>query len=122
MENKITYDTTKSDSPVQQLASDAVIEVLAMNSSLFTTFFVVCLSYNLLLLIVCCMQVSIEIPFPFQVIPKQAIESTGTQVLEQILRIMLPRFMAQVCLFKLIHFYSIRLQLYILVVSRFLLL
>ncbi|KAL3520793.1 hypothetical protein ACH5RR_018942 [Cinchona calisaya] len=65
MENKVTCDTTKRDSAVQQLTSDAVIEV------------------------------SIEVPFPFQAIPKQAIESTGTQVLERILGIMLPRFMAQ---------------------------
>ncbi|MCI13280.1 RAP annotation release 2 galactose-binding-like domain protein, partial [Trifolium medium] len=41
--------------------------------------------------------VSIEIPFAFKAIPKQAIESAGTQVLEQILKIMLPRFMSQVC-------------------------
>ncbi|BBG97043.1 Protein of unknown function D, partial [Prunus dulcis] len=39
--------------------------------------------------------VSIEIPFAFRAIPAQAIESSGTQVLEQILRIMLPRFMSQ---------------------------
>ncbi|KAF5959261.1 hypothetical protein HYC85_000470 [Camellia sinensis] len=39
--------------------------------------------------------VSIEIPFAFRPIPVQAIESTGTQVLEQILRIMLPCIMAQ---------------------------
>lgn len=42
-------------------------------------------------------QVIIDIPFPFRAIPVEAIESTGAQVLEQILRIMLPRFMAQVC-------------------------
>lgn len=47
--------------------------------------------------IVIWIQVSIEIPSAFRAIPVQAIESTGTQVLEQILRIMLPRFMAQVC-------------------------
>lgn len=46
---------------------------------------------------ICGIQVSIEIPFAFQLIPKDAIESAGTQVLEQILRVMLPRFMAQVC-------------------------
>ncbi|GAU34342.1 hypothetical protein TSUD_20490 [Trifolium subterraneum] len=40
-------------------------------------------------------EVSIEIPFAFKAIPKQAIESAGTQVLEQILKIMLPRFMSQ---------------------------
>ena len=41
-------------------------------------------------------QVNIEIPFAFRAIPVQAIESAGTQVLEQILKLMLPRFTAQV--------------------------
>ncbi|KAF5956707.1 hypothetical protein HYC85_003932 [Camellia sinensis] len=49
------------------------------------------------ILFVCCKMVSIEIPFAFRPIPVQAIESTDTQVLEQILRIMLPCFTAQVC-------------------------
>ncbi|KAF5192572.1 putative RAP release 2, galactose-binding-like domain protein [Thalictrum thalictroides] len=40
-------------------------------------------------------EVAIEIPFAFQLVPVEVIESTGRQVLEQILRIMLPRFMAQ---------------------------
>ncbi|KAG1362527.1 hypothetical protein COCNU_10G007460 [Cocos nucifera] len=40
-------------------------------------------------------EVSIEIPFAFRAIPVEAIESTGTQVLEQLLRIMLPRFLRQ---------------------------
>lgn len=44
------------------------------------------------------MQVVIDIPFAFQAIPVQAIETTGTQVLEQLLKIMLPRFLAQVSL------------------------
>lgn len=65
MVNKISYDSKRSESPLQQLTSDAVIEV------------------------------NIEIPFAFRAIPVQAIESTGSQVLDQILRIMLPRFMAQ---------------------------
>ncbi|XP_059315592.1 uncharacterized protein LOC132066264 [Lycium ferocissimum] len=65
MVNKISYDSKRSDSPLQQLTSDAVIEV------------------------------NIEIPFAFQAIPVPAIESTGAQVLDQILKIMLPRFMAQ---------------------------
>lgn len=65
MVNKISYDSKRRDSPLQQLTSDAVIEV------------------------------NIEIPFAFRAIPVQAIESTGSQVLDQILRIMLPRFMAQ---------------------------
>ncbi|PIN04772.1 hypothetical protein CDL12_20555 [Handroanthus impetiginosus] len=65
MENRISYDSARVDSPVQKLTSDAVIEV------------------------------SIEIPFAFRAIPAEAIESTGSQVLEQILRAMLPRFMTQ---------------------------
>ncbi|KAJ8540297.1 hypothetical protein K7X08_030216 [Anisodus acutangulus] len=65
MVNKISYDSNRRDSALQQLTSDAVIEV------------------------------NIKIPFAFRAIPVQAIESTGAQVLDQILRIMLPRFMAQ---------------------------
>ncbi|KAL2554790.1 Uncharacterized protein Fot_08409 [Forsythia ovata] len=65
MENKISCDSKQSDSQVQQLTSDAIIEV------------------------------NIEIPFAFRAIPTQAIESTGSQVLEQILKAMLPRFMMQ---------------------------
>ncbi|CAA2969198.1 uncharacterized protein LOC111373588 [Olea europaea subsp. europaea] len=67
MENKISCDSKQSDSKVQRLTSDAVIEV------------------------------NIEIPFAFRAIPAQVIESTGSQVLQQILKIMLPRFMTQVC-------------------------
>ncbi|KAK7344894.1 hypothetical protein VNO77_15108 [Canavalia gladiata] len=65
MVNRISCESNGDKSLMQQLTSDTVIEV------------------------------SIEIPFAFQAIPKQAIESAGTQVLEQILRIMLPRFMSQ---------------------------
>ncbi|KAG2723404.1 hypothetical protein I3760_02G169300 [Carya illinoinensis] len=65
MVNQISCESHKSNSLVQQLTSDTVIEV------------------------------GIEVPSAFRPIPVQAIESTGTQVLEQILRIMLPRFMAQ---------------------------
>lgn len=36
------------------------------------------------------------VPSAFRLIPVQAIESTGTQILEQTLKLMLPRFMAQV--------------------------
>ncbi|OMO62805.1 hypothetical protein COLO4_32883 [Corchorus olitorius] len=64
MVNQISC-TNQRDSLVQELTSDAVIEV------------------------------SIEVPFAFRPIPLGMIESTGTQVLEQILRLMLPRFMAQ---------------------------
>ncbi|XP_041022137.1 uncharacterized protein SYNPCC7002_A1590 [Juglans microcarpa x Juglans regia] len=65
MVNRISCGSNHINSLAQRLTSDTVIEV------------------------------SIEIPFAFRVIPVQAIESTGTQVLEQILRLMLPRFMAQ---------------------------
>ncbi|KAK7393032.1 hypothetical protein VNO78_21483 [Psophocarpus tetragonolobus] len=65
MVNRISCDSKADKLLMQQLTSDTVIEV------------------------------SIEVPFPFQAIPKQAIESAGAQVLEQILRIMLPRFMSQ---------------------------
>ncbi|XP_019198837.1 PREDICTED: uncharacterized protein LOC109192591 [Ipomoea nil] len=65
MVNRISYDGNRRDSGVQKLTSDAVIEV------------------------------NIEVPFAFRALPVQAIESTGAQVLNQILGIMLPRFMAQ---------------------------
>ncbi|XP_052186650.1 uncharacterized protein LOC127797625 [Diospyros lotus] len=65
MENRISCDSKRSNSSVAELTSDAVIEV------------------------------SIDVPFSFLPIPVRAIESTGAQVLDQLLRIMLPRFMAQ---------------------------
>ncbi|GMH11241.1 hypothetical protein Nepgr_013082 [Nepenthes gracilis] len=65
MVNLISCDSNKNNSLRQQLTSDATIEV------------------------------SIEIPFAFRALPVQVIESAGTQVLQQVLRIMLPRFMAQ---------------------------
>ncbi|KAF3964681.1 hypothetical protein CMV_011057 [Castanea mollissima] len=65
MVNQVSCGSNQSNSLVQQLSSDTVIKV------------------------------SIEIPSAFSLIPVQAIESTGTQVLEQVLRIMLPRFTAQ---------------------------
>ncbi|KAF5959912.1 hypothetical protein HYC85_001121 [Camellia sinensis] len=67
MVNRVSCNRKQSDSSVDELTSDTAIEV------------------------------SIEIPFAFRPISVQAIESTDTQVLEQILRIMLPCFMAQVC-------------------------
>ncbi|XP_038883978.1 uncharacterized protein SYNPCC7002_A1590 isoform X1 [Benincasa hispida] len=65
MVNQISYDVNRGNSPLQKLTSETVIEV------------------------------NIEIPFAFRAIPIQAIESAGTQVLEQILKLMLPRFTAQ---------------------------
>ncbi|XP_076902153.1 uncharacterized protein LOC143556797 [Bidens hawaiensis] len=68
MVNRISCDKSKSSPSMQELTSDTVIEV------------------------------SIDIPFPFRAIPVSTIESSGTRVLEQILKIMLPWFMAQACL------------------------
>uniref|UniRef100_A0A6M2F2Q2 Uncharacterized protein n=1 Tax=Populus davidiana TaxID=266767 RepID=A0A6M2F2Q2_9ROSI len=65
MVNQISCDSNQSNSTIQQLTSDAVIEV------------------------------SIDIPFAFRAIPAEAIESTGAQILQQILGQILPRFMAQ---------------------------
>ncbi|KAF7820205.1 uncharacterized protein G2W53_025660 [Senna tora] len=65
MVNRISCDSSSKNSLEQQLTSDTIIEV------------------------------TIEIPFAFQLIPMETFESAGTQVLEQILRVMLPRFMAQ---------------------------
>ncbi|CAN6476978.1 unnamed protein product [Victoria cruziana] len=50
----------------------------------------------------CCIRllsckVVIDIPFAFRALPVALIESSGNQVMEQILKIMLPRFLAQVC-------------------------
>ncbi|KAJ4882423.1 hypothetical protein Rs2_32516 [Raphanus sativus] len=65
MVNRVSCDSTQEGSSEQQITSDAVIEV------------------------------NIEIPFAFRVFPVGAIEATGTQVLDQILRLMLPRFLSQ---------------------------
>ncbi|KAL9365622.1 hypothetical protein Peur_043495 [Populus x canadensis] len=65
MVNQISCDSNQSNSTIQQLTSDTVIEV------------------------------SIDIPFAFRAIPAEAIESTGAQILKQILGQILPRFMAQ---------------------------
>ncbi|XP_078173537.1 RAP release 2, galactose-binding-like domain protein, putative (DUF1997) [Carex rostrata] len=65
MVNRVFCKQSLQDSDFQQLTSDTSIEV------------------------------AIEIPFPFRALPVKAIESTGRQVLEQILRVMLPRFLSQ---------------------------
>ncbi|KAH9768620.1 (rap annotation release2) galactose-binding like domain containing protein [Citrus sinensis] len=83
MINRISCDSNSSNSEVQQLTSDAFIEV------------------------------SIEVPFAFRAFPVEAIESTGTQVLDQILKLMLPRFMSQgesVTLEEMIHAHSVALD------------
>ncbi|CAN8257172.1 unnamed protein product [Cochlearia groenlandica] len=65
MVNRVSCDSAEEGSTEQQITSDAVIEV------------------------------NIEIPFAFRVFPVGAIEATGTQVLDQILKLMLPRFLSQ---------------------------
>lgn len=65
MVNRVFCNNSSDDSTLQQLTSDATIEV------------------------------AIDIPFPFQALPVEAIESSGRQVLEQLLRVMLPRFLKQ---------------------------
>ncbi|CAH9055473.1 unnamed protein product [Cuscuta epithymum] len=65
MVNRISCDNKLVDSAVQQLTSDAFIEVV------------------------------VEIPFAFRAFPVQAMESTGSQVLDGVLGVTLPRFMAQ---------------------------
>ncbi|XP_078446318.1 RAP release 2, galactose-binding-like domain protein, putative (DUF1997) [Wolffia australiana] len=65
MENRISCNVGLDESGAQKLVTDTVIEV------------------------------SIDIPFPFRAIPVEAIESTGAQVLDQLLKIMLPRFLSQ---------------------------
>ncbi|KAJ6900730.1 hypothetical protein NC652_026741 [Populus alba x Populus x berolinensis] len=65
MVNQISCSSNSSNSTMQRLTSDAVIEV------------------------------SIEVPSAIRAIPAEAIESTGAQILQQILGLMLPRFMAQ---------------------------
>ncbi|GAB2211867.1 hypothetical protein Droror1_Dr00025206 [Drosera rotundifolia] len=65
MVNRIFCSSNESNSLLKNLTSDTVIEVC------------------------------IEVPFALRAIPVRAIESAGAQVLEQILKIMLPRFMAQ---------------------------
>ncbi|THU74705.1 hypothetical protein C4D60_Mb04t36210 [Musa balbisiana] len=65
MVNRVSCNDGLHNSTFQQLATDTVIEV------------------------------TIDIPFAFRAIPVEVFESTGTQVLEQLLRLMLPRFLAQ---------------------------
>lgn len=75
---------------------------------------------QIIIILFCEIQVNIEIPFAFRAIPVQAIESAGTQVLEQILKLMLPRFIAQVflkyfcifCLYSKVRLF-LRLRIFI---------
>ncbi|XP_066392106.1 uncharacterized protein [Miscanthus floridulus] len=65
MANRVFCSSRSQDSTIQQLTSDTTIEV------------------------------AINIPFPFRAIPVEAIESSGRHMLEQLLRVMLPRFLKQ---------------------------
>ncbi|XP_024543398.1 uncharacterized protein LOC9661684 [Selaginella moellendorffii] len=65
MENRVSWKNSGRSPKSRKLISDATIEV------------------------------TIEVPFAFRAIPVQAIESTGNQVLGQVLRVMLPRFLSQ---------------------------
>ncbi|XP_031502598.1 uncharacterized protein LOC116265798 isoform X2 [Nymphaea colorata] len=65
MVNRISCSVNNNGSTMQQLISDTEIEVV------------------------------IDIPFAFRALPAALIESSGNQVMEQILKIMLPRFLAQ---------------------------
>ncbi|CAN6476977.1 unnamed protein product [Victoria cruziana] len=65
MMNRISCNTNNNGATVQQLVSNTEIEVV------------------------------IDIPFAFRALPVALIESSGNQVMEQILKIMLPRFLAQ---------------------------
>ncbi|GBG71941.1 hypothetical protein CBR_g10878 [Chara braunii] len=65
MTNKVSWSTSSQSENSKELASDTTIEV------------------------------TLEIPGPFRVIPRDAIESTGNSVLNQLLRVVLPRFLSQ---------------------------
>jgi len=65
MVNEVSYSFSDESSTARQLISETTIEVV------------------------------IDIPFAFRAIPVQMIESTGNQVLQQLLKIMLPRFLSQ---------------------------
>lgn len=97
MVNQISCESNADNSLVQQLTSDTIIEVVFYFSFIFLWSYICGIPVKIVFGLLYGIQVSIEIPFAFQAIPKQAIESAGTQVLQQILKIMLPRFMSQVC-------------------------
>ncbi|GLJ06743.1 hypothetical protein SUGI_0046810 [Cryptomeria japonica] len=65
MVNEVSYRCVNESLSARELVSDTTIEVL------------------------------IDIPFAFQAMPVGLIESTGNQVLQQVLRVMLPRFLSQ---------------------------
>ncbi|XP_072146770.1 uncharacterized protein [Setaria viridis] len=89
MVNRVFCSSTLQGSTLQQLTSDTTIEVLYSQIPTESLLSYTQSAYydNL--------QVTIDIPFPFRAIPVTAIESSGRQVLEQLLGVMLPRFLNQ---------------------------
>lgn len=65
MVNEVSYSFSDESSTARQLISETTIEVI------------------------------IDIPFAFRAIPVEIIESTGNKVLQQLLKLMLPRFLSQ---------------------------
>ncbi|KAL2607821.1 hypothetical protein R1flu_026394 [Riccia fluitans] len=65
MVNRVSYRDSEQSSTDKELISDTTIEV------------------------------TLEIPGAVSIIPKEAIEGTGSQVLAQVLKVMIPRFLAQ---------------------------
>lgn len=96
MVNRISCNKRlSSNSSSQQLTTDTTIEVTPnkqIHSQIINNNQDNMFGYKIIVFL----QVIIEIPFAFRAIPVGAIESAGTQVLEQLLRLMLPRFLRQV--------------------------
>jgi len=65
MVNKVSWRVSEKSPSARQLVSDTTLEV------------------------------AVDIPFPFRVIPVSAIEGSGNKVMAQLLKVMLPRFLSQ---------------------------
>ncbi|KAF3562948.1 hypothetical protein DY000_02019771 [Brassica cretica] len=113
MVNRVSCDGTQEGSSEQQITSDAVIEYSVLDAERIervddNTFRCFLYTFKFFDFEVCPVLLAstlegsseqqitsdavIEVPFAFRVFPVGAIEATGTQVLDQILRLMLPRF------------------------------
>ena len=103
MVNRVFCSNSSDGSTLQQLTSDATIEVIQSRALSWICLNIVGSSWTWSLCFVD-FQVTIDIPFPFRALPVEAIESSGRQVLEQLLRAMLPRFLKQVS-YVLPYFY-----------------
>lgn len=96
MVNKVSCNEDMLDSAFQPLTSETLIEAILILTSMARILFKFLFCYLSFFFYYDDVQVTIEIPFAFRAIPVEVIESTGRQVLEQLLRIMLPRFLKQV--------------------------